>query len=130
MNKIKSIATKTGATLSVAAFSVLMFLNRATFAETAAEKAQGKVTTIGGNVGATDNLDSLIQKIINAVLTIIGIVAVVMIILGGVNYATSQGDPSKVKKAKDTILYGIIGLVIVIMAFAIVNFVLDSLQTA
>ena len=58
---------------------------------------------------------------------IIGIIAVVMVILGGVSYATSQGDPGKVKKGKDTILYGIIGLVIAILAFAIVNFVLGAL---
>jgi hypothetical protein len=54
-------------------------------------------------------------------------VAVVMIILGGVSYATSQGDASKVKKGKDTILYGIIGLVVAILAFAIVNFVLQAI---
>ena len=53
--------------------------------------------------------------------------AVIMIILGGVNYATSQGDPNKVNKAKSTIMYGIIGLVICLLAFAIVNFVLQAL---
>ena len=66
--------------------------------------------------------------IINAVIFIIGIIAVIMVILGGVTYATSQGDPGKVKKGKDTILYGIIGLVVALLAFAIVNFVLGALQ--
>ena len=50
-----------------------------------------------------------------------------MVVIGGVSYATSQGDPGRLKKAKDTILYGIIGLVIVLMAFAITNFVLNAL---
>jgi multisubunit Na+/H+ antiporter MnhB subunit len=59
----------------------------------------------------------------------IGVVAVIMIILGAISYATSQGDPGKVKKGKDTILYGIIGLVIAILAFAIVSFVLSALQS-
>ena len=68
------------------------------------------------------------STVINAIVFIVGMIAVVMIILGGVNYATSQGDPGKVKKGKDTILYGIIGLVISILAFAIVNFVLGALQ--
>ena len=68
-----------------------------------------------------------IQKILSAVFAIIGVIAVVMIVLGGISYATSQGDPSKVKKGKDTILYGIIGLVISLLAFASVNFVLGSL---
>ena len=47
-----------------------------------------------------------------------------MIIIGGLYYVTSQGDPGKVKRGKDTILYGIVGLVIAFLAIAIVNFVL------
>ena len=50
-----------------------------------------------------------------------------MIIIGGIQYSTSAGDSGKVKKAKDTILYGIIGLVIALLAFAIVNFVLTQI---
>ena len=50
-----------------------------------------------------------------------------MIVIGGINYALSQGDPGKVKKAKDTILYGVIGLVVALLAFAIVTFVLQAL---
>lgn len=62
--------------------------------------------------------------IINAVTMVVGIIAVLMIVIGGVNYATSSGDPSKVKKAKDTILYSAIGLVVALLAFSLVNFVL------
>ena len=76
-----------------------------------------------------NDLNEVIKMIVNAIIFVIGIVAVVMIILGGINYATSQGDPSKVKKGKDTILYGIIGLVVALLAFAIVNFVLGALQS-
>ena len=47
--------------------------------------------------------------------------------IGGVGYMTSSGDAGKVKKAKDTILYGVIGLVIVALSFAIVNFVISSI---
>ena len=75
-----------------------------------------------------NDLNTIIQMIVNAIIFIIGIVAVVMIILGGISYATSQGDPSKVKKGKDTILYGIIGLVVALLAYAIVNFVLGALS--
>ena len=74
------------------------------------------------------DLNSLVRTIITTIIFAVGMVAVVMIILGGVSYATSQGDPQKVKKAKDTILYGIIGLVVALLAFAIVNFVLSSIQ--
>jgi TRAP-type C4-dicarboxylate transport system permease small subunit len=80
------------------------------------------------NPGASTDLTGQISLILNAVYVVIGIVAVIMIIIGGVNYATSQGDPTKIKKAKDTILYGIVGLVIVLMAFAITAFVLGALN--
>ncbi len=68
-----------------------------------------------------------IQTIINWILAVLGIVAVIMVIIGGFTYMTSQGDPGKTKKARDTILYGIIGLVIALLAFAIVNFVLANI---
>jgi hypothetical protein len=73
------------------------------------------------------NLTDMIKNIVNLVIFVVGIIAVIMVILGGIQYSTSQGDPAKVKKAKDTILYGIIGLVVAILAFAIVNFVLAGL---
>lgn len=73
------------------------------------------------------SLTEIIQSILNWIFGIIGIVAVVMIIIGGFNFMTSAGDPGKVKKGKDTILYGIIGLVVALLAFAIVNFVLNGI---
>jgi len=75
----------------------------------------------------SNDLMSTVNTIINVIIGVIGFVAVVVIILGGVQYTTSAGDPGKVKKAKDTILYGIIGLVVALLAFAIVNFVLASI---
>lgn len=77
--------------------------------------------TTGGNLFET------VQNIINWVLAVLGIVAVIMIIIGGVTYMTSQGDPGKTKRARDTILYGIVGLVIALLAYAIVNFVLANI---
>ena len=72
-------------------------------------------------------LTDMFKTIINVVLALIGAIAVVMLILGGVQYSTSSGDAARVKKAKDTILYGIIGLVIALLAFAIVNFILGAI---
>ncbi len=72
------------------------------------------------------NLFGKISTIINVILGVVGIVAVIMVILGGIQYTTAAGDPAKAKRAKDTILYGIIGLVISLLAFAIVNFVLKN----
>ena len=78
------------------------------------------------NYDGTD-LMSTVQVIVNVALAVIGVLAVIMIILGGVQYTTSSGDAGKVKKAKDTIMYGIIGLVVALLAFAIVNFVLTNI---
>ena len=75
----------------------------------------------------TGSLDSTVKNIINGVLYVVGILAVVMVIIGGVQYTTSGGDSGAVTKAKNTILYGIVGLVIAILAYAIVNFVVGKL---
>lgn len=75
---------------------------------------------------AGDSLMTRVTKIINVVLAVLGVVAVVVIIIGGISFITSQGDSSKVTKARNTILYGIVGLVIALLAFAIVNFVLKG----
>ena len=86
------------------------------------------VTGVDGGHGASSSLDltDLIKQIINVVLGIVGIVAVVMMIMGGISFITSQGDAGKVTKARNTILYGVVGLIVALLAFAIVNFVLDA----
>lgn len=73
------------------------------------------------------SLTDVFSVIVNVISGIVGFIAVVMVIIGGISYTTSSGDSSRVKKAKDTILYGIIGLIISLLAFAIVNFVLTSI---
>ena len=81
--------------------------------------------------GTPDNVmgdDGLIKKVVNLLLWAIGIISVIMIIIGGIRYATSNGDSNQVTAAKNTIMYAVIGLVIAIFAYAIVNFVL--FQTA
>ena len=74
-----------------------------------------------------DDLDTAVIGIINAVIGVLGLVCVIVMIIGGVTYMTSSGDTGKVKKAKDTILYGVIGLVVCVLAFAIVNFVITNI---
>ena len=93
-----------------------------TFAANTYDPEPGKYTEGATSTNFTDS----IITIINWVIGILGLVCVIVIIIGGVNYMTSSGDSGKVKKAKDTILYGIIGLVICILAFAIVNFVISG----
>jgi hypothetical protein len=73
-----------------------------------------------------DNATNMVKVVINIILSILGIIAVIMIIIGGIRYTTSGGDSAGLKNARDTIVYAVVGLVIAILSFAIVNFVLDS----
>jgi hypothetical protein len=76
---------------------------------------------------ATDGTGtSMIGDVIDLLLYILGIISVIMIVIGGIRYATSNGDPGSTKSAKDTVLYAVIGLIVAILAFSIVNFVLGS----
>ena len=66
----------------------------------------------------------VINNVTNIILYALGIISVIMLIVGGVKYALSAGDAKAVTDAKNTILYALIGLVIAILAYSIVNFVL------
>lgn len=74
-----------------------------------------------------NDLPTVIQNILNAIIGIAGVVSVVFIVVGGIQYITSTGDPGKTKKAKDTILYALIGLIVCALSFAIVNFVISQI---
>lgn len=77
----------------------------------------------------TSNQKSLgvqIKIVTNILLFVLGAIAVIMIVIGGIRYATSNGDSSSTKAAKDTILYAVVGLVVAIAAYSIVNFVINQ----
>lgn len=71
-----------------------------------------------------DALGPLIKTVIGLLIYIAGAIAVIMIIIGGIRYITSNGDSSGVTGAKNTILYAVVGLVVTILAYTIVKFVL------
>lgn len=71
-----------------------------------------------------ETVDGLVKTVVNVLLFVIGIISVLMIIIGGIMYSTSAGDAGTVTKAKNTILYAVIGLIVAFLAFAIVNWVL------
>lgn len=74
---------------------------------------------------AGTQVDNIVTNIVNIVSLIVGIAAVMMIIIAGLRYITSGGDSGKIGGAKDTIIYAIIGLVVVALAQLIVRFVVD-----
>lgn len=86
-----------------------------------------EVKEAAGCSGTADKLPEVVQNIVSAVIAVSGIVAVIFIVVGGINYMTAAGDSAKVKKAKDTILYASIGLVVCALSFVIVNFVIAKI---
>ena len=92
------------------------------------ETIQNQINNAASGTGATKNINSGVATALNAVFGIVAIVAVIMVIIGGVSMATSQGDPSRVKKGRMAITYGLIGMAVCLLAFAIVNIVLVSIK--
>lgn len=78
-------------------------------------------------VKMTGTGSGIIDSVINTILYIVGIAAVIMIIVGGIRYATSAGNEKSVTGAKNTIIYALIGLAAALLAWVIVNFVVTSL---
>lgn len=70
--------------------------------------------------------NSIFQTVANVLIFIVGAVAVIMLIIGGLRYVVSNGDEKGVVGAKNTILYAIIGIIVAILAFAAVNFVVTQ----
>lgn len=139
MNIFKKI-TLLSAILAVVGLSVASFatpvaaidvLNKSCSAASGQTAGGGTAPATGGGANAVcqsqdDDAMVTIKKVINLLLFVIGIVAVISIIIGGIMYTTSNGDQGKVKQAKDTIMYSVVGLVVAILAFAIVTFVVSS----
>lgn len=93
----------------------------------------------GGNIGACSSADatnanSQIGKLANNLVTIfsyvVGAISIIMIIYGGFRYITSGGESGAVGNAKNTIIYAIVGLIIVALAQVIVHFVLNQTSSA
>ena len=72
--------------------------------------------------------ETVVTNILYAIILVLGIVAVIFIIKGGIDYMTSAGDSGKLQKAKSTIIYAVIGLVICALSFAIVNFTIGIIN--
>ena len=96
-----------------------------TFAQCGTNSAQG--TNTPSSLFGDGTNQGLFKTIVNIMLFIVGAVAVIMLIIGGVRYVVSGGDQNAVTGAKNTILYAIIGIVVAVLAFAVVNFVVTGL---
>lgn len=91
--------------------------------------ASGNSNTAPTPKQSTDNFNHLLTTILNLLSVAVGIAAVLMIVLGGLKFVTSAGNAEKAKSARSTLLYAVIGLVIVALAQIIVQFVLNKTST-
>lgn len=90
--------------------------------------APAEVKKAAGCSANKDALPTIITNILYVIIGVAGLIAVIYIIIGGINYMTSAGDTSKLEKAKKTILYACIGLIICALAFAIVNWTIGAMN--
>jgi len=130
---INSYKVRTIASLCLAMFMVLAVV-APVFAEPAAPAAPadpfGLVGVNEDGVFGTKDLKATVGSIIKVALSFLGVVAIVIVLIGGFKYMTAGGSDEKTGDAKKYIISGIIGLAIILSAYAITTFVLDSLVTA
>lgn len=114
---VLQVITGIGATLTLCAGKAM--------AMTAQEGAEA--VRADGMPAELVGVNGVFTKFSNIALYAVGAISVIMLIWGGLRYITSGGDSKKITDAKNTILYAIIGLIIAILAFAIINFVLNTI---
>jgi cytochrome bd-type quinol oxidase subunit 2 len=82
----------------------------------------------GNQYNSETDLNKIIGTSIQAILALLGIIFIVLIVYGGITWMTAEGEESKIEKAKKTIQNSIIGLIIVVSAYAISYFVINALS--
>lgn len=112
-------------------FKTCLFVSTVSALALAVFPAAAQIAPLTGtNLGIPEKGDFLtyITSIVLAFLALIGIVAVIFIIIAGVRYMSSQGDPQESEKAKKAIIYAVIGLIVVGLAAVVVNFILALIR--
>jgi hypothetical protein len=136
MNKLTKILTAFAMMIALAT-PLLLVGSASAQTDTQCEGLQG---CLDAGASATDpqnaaespvlRVNSIIELVINIFSIVVGVVAVIMIIIGGLKYITSGGDSNNITAAKNTIIYAIIGLVVVALAQVIVRFVIQRVTDA
>ena len=111
VNAANSTCTSTGSNIAAGANAAL---------------SSNAINCNASSTGATSSIGALSKNIVNIFSFIVGIAAVIMIIYGGFRYVTSGGDSGRVGSAKNSLIYAIVGLIIVALAQVIVHYVLSA----
>ena len=115
------------APLSVLLFTVPVKFAGATHEIPDAEGAD--VAPIEGDI-SIEGILSIGKTIANILIAVVAIVAVIFIVIGGLQYVVSGGDEERVKKARDQLIYGIVGLVVALLAFGVVSLANSIIERA
>jgi hypothetical protein len=128
MSKFLRFFYKAAAVLALAASVALPLAPQVAHAQTGADQVCAGIATASGAGcnGGNTSLNKIVRNGINIFSIIIGIVAVVMIMVAGFKYITAGGDSGQIGSAKNTLVYAVVGLVVVALAQSIVRFVLDN----
>jgi cytochrome bd-type quinol oxidase subunit 2 len=121
------------APLAIGATASAQNINQGQINQNLCSGSNGDVTGnqgTGCDASAANSVNHLITVVVNVLSVVVGVIAVIMIIVAGLRYITSGGKQESVTSAKNTILYAIIGLVIVALAQLIVHFVLNKTNSA
>jgi len=109
-------------------FLILIFACFLIFSGKAIVEAQSAVSLPDPLDGQGEDLSLLVGNILNYVLGMLGVLALVMFVYGGLMWMTSGGAKEKIKKGKDTIIWSILGLALIFFSYALLDFVLTALQ--
>lgn len=113
MNKQKKIAILFGLTLFILLSANLVLAD----------------SSINNPIGDNNmKVEDLIVRLLSGFLGILSLFSLVMVIYGGIQYIYSAGNPEQLKRAKDTIVWALVGLVVAFLSLAIVNFVIDAFE--
>lgn len=124
---MKSLITKLIILTALAVTALVPVLTPQVLAQSKKDACEGvALTGQGCDSKGGPSVDSTIKLAINLLSILVGIAAVIMIIIGGFKYVISSGDSNNINSAKNTILYALVGLVIVALAQIIVVFVLNK----
>ena len=123
----KSIISIAIMTCAVFGISVLSTASLSGSVSAQVSKGIDTATTSEMKGKSIDGDKGLIKTVVNVLLWAVGILSVIMIIFSGFRYITSAGDASKTKSAQSTLIYSVVGLIVAIMAYAIVNMVTNRL---
>lgn len=121
MKKISKIITAGAGAATLG----LVYTQNAFAAGNGLTNVQSGVTTTETAAGGL-SMQTVISTVIGTMLFIVGLLAVVMLIYGGIRYVTSHGDKAQVTAAKETIMYAVVGLVVAIAAFAVVQWITND----